>query len=480
MSSLIAFSQVTPTAPTSLDEVPASRSRSRHRCRELARSLTLAAAATCALVVMIAPQASAAQRVKVLPGFNGTVNAISEPDSNGTRYIGGAFTAYNALDTGYGAVADTTSAAIQTQFPKVSGGVLQAVAADGSGGWYIGGSFTSVDSVTRNRAAHINSDGSVDLKWDPNLNSTVRALAVSGSTVYLGGDFTTVGGTNTRNYAAAVSTGGTLQSWNPNLNNAVYALAVSGTNVYLGGNFSTVGVTTRNAAAAVSISDSCITSYAASCRMSWNPNMNGTVTALAVSGTTVYLGGAFTTVGGTTRNYAAAVSISDTGNGSGGSCITSYAVGCRMSWNPNLNNAVYALAVSGTTVYLGGNFSTVGGTTRNFAAAVSISDTGNGSGGSCITAYAASCRTSWNPNMNSTVYALAVSGSNVYLGGNFTTAGGTARNFAAAIATDGTLQSWNPNLNSGGRALAVSGSNVYIGGAFTSACLLYTSPSPRD
>ncbi|MEI6664278.1 MAG: delta-60 repeat domain-containing protein, partial [Actinomycetes bacterium] len=413
MSSLIAFSQVTPTAPTSLDEVPASRSRSRHRCRELARSLTLAAAATCALVVMIAPQASAAQRVKVLPGFNGTVNAISEPDSNGTRYIGGAFTAYNALDTGYGAVADTTSAAIQTQFPKVSGGVLQAVAADGSGGWYIGGSFTSVDSVTRNRAAHINSDGSLDSNWNPNLNSTVRALAVSGSTVYLGGDFLNVA-SSTRNYAAAVS--------------------ISDTGNGSGG--------------------SCITSYLGSgCRMSWNPNLNNAVYALAVSGTTVYLGGNFSTVGGTTRNFAAAVSISDTGNGSGGSCITAYAASCRTSWNPNMNSTVYALAVSGSNVYLGGYFTTAGGTTRNRAAAIATDGT----------------LQDWNPNMNSDVNALAVSGSNVYLGGYFTTAGGTTRNRAAAIATDGTLQDWNPNLNSDVNALAVSGSNVYLGGYFTTA-----------
>jgi len=315
---------------------------------------------------MIAPQASAAQRVKVTPGFNGTVNAISEPDSNGIRYIGGAFTAYNALDTGTGAVADTTSAAIQTQFPKVSGGNINAVAADGSGGWYIGGSFTSVDSVTRNRAAHINSDGSLDSNWNPNIGGAVTALAVSGSTVYLGGTFTTVGGT-TRNYAAAMGTDGTLQNWNPNMGASVNALAVSDSNVYLGGTFTTVGGTTRNRAAAVSISDtgngssgSCITSYTANCLQSWKPNLNSTVRALAVSGSTVYLGGDFLNVASSTRNYAAAVSISDTGNGSGGSCITSYAVGCRMSWNPNLNNAVYALAVSGTTVYLGGNFSTVG------------------------------------------------------------------------------------------------------------------------
>ena len=230
-----------------------SPGRSRPGFRRFAHSLALAAAAASALVVMIAPQASAAQRVEVTPGFNGTVNAISEPDSNGIRYIGGGFTAYNALDTGSGAVTDSTSAAIQTQFPKVTGGGgnVLAVAADGSGGWYIGGSFNSVDGVTRNRAAHINSDGSLDANWNPNLNGSVSALAVSGSTVYLGGAFTTVGGTNTRNYAAAIGTDGTLQDWNPNMGASVNALAVSGSTIYLGGTFTTVGGTPRNRAAAV-------------------------------------------------------------------------------------------------------------------------------------------------------------------------------------------------------------------------------------
>jgi hypothetical protein len=69
--------------------------------------------------------------------------------------------------------------------------------------------------------------------------------------------------------------------------------------------------------------------------------------------------------------------------------------------------------VSGTTVYLGGSFSTAnGGTTRNKAAAV---DTINGT------------LTSWNPNMGSTVHAVAVSGTTVYLGGNFTTANGVVQ-----------------------------------------------------
>ncbi|GIW09479.1 MAG: hypothetical protein KatS3mg061_0536 [Dehalococcoidia bacterium] len=72
--------------------------------------------------------------------------------------------------------------------------------------------------------------------------------------------------------------------------------------------------------------------------------------ALAVSGSTVYVGGLFTSVGGQARNYLAALDAA-TGN------VT--------SWNPNANGSVYALAVSGSTVYVGGDFTSVGGQARN-------------------------------------------------------------------------------------------------------------------
>ncbi|MEI6447972.1 MAG: hypothetical protein WCO96_08865, partial [Actinomycetes bacterium] len=141
---------------------------------------------------------------------------------------------------------------------------------------------------------------------------------------------------------------------------------------------------------------------------SWNPNLNGDVYALVVAGSTVYLGGRFTTAGGTTRNRAAAVETD----------------GTLATWNPDLGRSVYALGVSGSTVYLGGWFTTAGGTERNYAAAVGTNGT---------------LQPSWNPNLNNTAAAIAVSGSTVYIGGDFTTAGGTTRTYAAAVGTDGRL-----------------------------------------
>jgi hypothetical protein len=279
---------------------------------------------------------------------------------------------------------------------------------------------------------------------------------VSGTTVYAGGEFTQMGcntgcsitgGPFTRNRLAAIGTDGSLQSWNPNADGTVRALAASDTTVYAGGEFTTIGGTTRYRLAAFGTDGSL---------QAWNPNANNTVNALALSGSTVYAGGTFTCFGncpvGTegvdkwTRNYLAAI-------GTGGSL---------QPWNPNANSTVSTLAVSGSTVYAGGLLTTIGCIsgcsitggpfTRNYLAAI-------GTDGSLL---------SWNPNANNAVNALALSGSTVYAGGNFTTFGGTTRNRLAAIGTDGGLQSWNPNADNPVNALAVSGSTVYAGGSFTS------------
>ncbi|NCX04657.1 MAG: hypothetical protein EBW68_02620, partial [Actinobacteria bacterium] len=271
----------------------------------------LIAIALSVVALTTAPQATAAvTRISTIPGANGTIYAISEPDSVGTRYIGGDFTAFNSWGTGGGSLVDNQTGSVNSSFPKVTGAIL-ASAADGSGGFYIGGAFTSVDGVARNNLAHINSDGLLT-DWDPNANSAVRSIAVSGSTVYLGGSFTTIGGT-TRNRVAAINTDGTLTNWNPNAISTVNSIVVSGSTIYLAGSFTTIGGTIRNRVAAIN-TDGTLTN--------WNPNNGIGITeiyTLAVSDGIVYLGGSFTTIGGTTRNYAAAINTD----------------GTLTNWNPN-------------------------------------------------------------------------------------------------------------------------------------------------
>ena len=79
---------------------------------------------------------------------------------------------------------------------------------------------------------------------------------------------------------------------------------------------------------------------------------------------------------------------------------------------------VSALAVSGTDLYAGGDFTTAGGVPAN-----------------CIAKWNGSAWSALGSGMKQRtiahVYALAVSGTNLYAGGYFTTAGGVPANYIA-------------------------------------------------
>ncbi len=407
--------------------------------------------------------------------------------SNGVTYIGGDFT-YVTMHTGNGAALNARTAMPQT-LPRVNGS-LYAVVSDGAGGWYIGGNFTTVDDFVRNRLAHILANGTLNLAWNPDANGRVNTLALHGATLYVGGDFSKIGG-QARNFISAIeATTGQVTAWNPNANGAVKALAVNGATIFAGGAFTYVGgfarqrlaaldSTTANATAwnpdvggtenpevsALRVNGTTLyvggdfTSIAGQPRnylaaleigsgnpTNWNPSANGPIKTLAVSGGTVYVGGSFTIIGGRTRNNLAAL---DAANGAGA------------AWNPNANGSVFCLAVSGSTLFVGGRFTSIGSETRKHIAAIDVA-TGNA--------------LPWNPNAgggtfpdSSYVYALAASGANVYAGGGFKTIGGLPRNYIAAFnATTGRPTTWNPNANGPVKALAMSGSILYAGGNFTS------------
>src|SRR5439155_16046475 len=127
------------------------------------------------------------------------------------------------------------------------------------------------------------------------------------------------------------------------------------------------------------------------------------------------------------------------------------ALGSGMSANEGAP-LVSALAVSGSDVYAGGTFTTAGGSAANNIGKWDASSwSALGSG----------------MGMNDQVLALAVSGSDVYAGGLFTTAGGSAANNIAKW--DGS--SWT-GVGSGmmgeGRGFGVAGAvrNANEGGDF--------------
>ncbi|MEI8044775.1 MAG: Ig-like domain repeat protein, partial [Verrucomicrobiota bacterium] len=311
---------------------------------------------------------------------------------------------------------------------------VYALALDGSGNLYVGGLFTSAGGVSATNIAKWN--GSV---WSPlgsGINSTVTALAISGTNLYAGGEFTSAGGVANTKYIAKWN-GSAWSALGSGMSANVYALAVSGTNLYAGGWFTSAGGTSAN--------------YVAK----WNGNswsalgsgMSGTplivqtaVYALAVSGTNLYAGGNFTLAGAVANTKAIAK-----WNGNAWSALGSVPY--------NTYDIVHALAVDGTNLYAGGQF-------PNAAGATNATGIAKWSGGAW---------SALGTGLGGVVQALAVDGSgNLYAGGWFTTAGGIS---AANIAQwDGTTWSGlGSGVDGGPNALAVSGTHLYAGGWFTTA-----------
>src|SRR5262245_32376589 len=227
---------------------------------------------------------------------NGTVEAVAV--SGQTAYIGGNF-GYIGPASGATASFATSNGAMSSPWPSISG-LVYAVAPDGNNGWFVGGSFSTIGTVHYDNLVHIKSDGTVDTNWKGGTNGTVFSLVVSGARLFAGGAFTTVHDANPSvsrsSLAAFAASDGTVQNFNvavTGTNPFVWTMALNatGNNLYIGGRFGSVGGQTKGNLAAVTALAGTGT------LLGFNPNVDGTVRAVAVSfDGTIYAGGEFTTV----------------------------------------------------------------------------------------------------------------------------------------------------------------------------------------
>jgi hypothetical protein len=226
-------------------------------------------------------------------------------------------------------------------------------------------------------------------------------------------------------------------------NDTLQAIAVNGSNVFIGGNLTAAG----------NVKASRIASYDGT---NWHALNNGMgagaqVLALAADGTNVYAGGTF--------------------NNADGSGATNIARWDGTSWYPlgsGVAGFVFAIKIIGTNLYAGGWYPIAGGVTANNIArwdGSSWSALGTGVAGGII--------------LPASVNAIESDGSNLYVGGSFTSAGGVnATNVAR----------WNGNawsalglgLNGPVSALLFKGNKLYVGGAFTNTSLNLTNMAVWD
>ena len=415
--------------------------------------------------------------------FNGSVRTIATT-ADGTKYLGGEFTRIG-LTSGQAVPLDAVTGKPSVPgFPIIGDGGVSAAAPDGSGGWYVGGDFQRASTLVKRFLVHVRADGTVDPAWNPVPDGSVWAIAVMNGVVYIGGRFSTINGQMRTGVAAIDAVSGQLMAWNPNPDLGVTALAAANGTIYIGGTFTMVGAFRRSHLAAVDAFGNVLP---------WDPSPDGLVDALAVSGSTVYAGGFFDNVGGEPRSKLAAIDATS---------------GKPTAWNASLTCVaceVRAIAVYGTTVYVGGRFTQIKGVARNHIAAVDtngnvlawnpnaeytvwslavIKDSTRGTvvyaggefakiGGqpyaylAAIDAQGAAIST-WQPAPTASVEAVVAAGSQVLAGGRFTGLGATVRMFLAAIDATGALKPWNPNANGAVLAMVLAGDTIYIGGSFDS------------
>jgi hypothetical protein len=417
----------------------------------------------------------------------GSVTALARVGSR--LILGGTFTQVNATARTNLAAVDATTGALDASWIANANGAVSALIASGAN-VVVGGAFTTIDDgpgsvrATPRIARLAATSGDVDLAFSTRLrvnNGVVSAfvLGSDGNTLFFGGTFNgtnSVTGdagnvTRTRLAAVALSTT-TLSAFAASANGDVSGLARIGTSIYVVGNFGTFNGQTRARAAAVSESG---------VLLAWRPSVNSTLFAVAAdtARNELYLGG-------TQTNRLTAV------DGTVGTAIT-WAVAGSNNLAQQSSTATRAMIVVGGVVYVGGGFRSVGGVSRPgfavldlatgeataaspYATQQAITALATLAGGDAIVGTAVSVdrvtpagAIVWSRATNAPVLAAAVDGAdNVYIGGTFTTVGGSARSQVAALDSNGTLLAWAPTATGGAvRAIGFYENETYLGGDFT-------------
>ena len=319
----------------------------------------------------------------------GRVDALERQGN--TVFVGGDFSYVGPPNTRLGSVISAQTAEAPLGLPRIVGSEVRAVLPDGSGGWFIGGRFTSVGGIACQNLAHVRADltvdpafcGTIDMGGGSSVSPVVNALARSATTLYLGGRFARVRSSQRSNLAAlTLSTGAVagfdagaiewaetlpgIQGCQRECTPEVHALALD-TKLFVAGNFTSIAGTTRWGLAALNPSTGGVRFAFGATPSGFNKGGSGSqegdesefqvpVRALALGGGRLYLGGGFDHVNGHAlegeplHDGIAAVDAAT------GALVTTFAVRIPAS---ALGPTVKAIAVVGTTVFVGGDFSSV-------------------------------------------------------------------------------------------------------------------------
>jgi hypothetical protein len=458
--------------------------------------------------------------------------------TNGDVYAGGVFTSAGGVN------ATNIARWNGVSWSPLGGGVSASVAAIAVNGnqVYVGGGITNAGGISTKGLARWDGTNwsSVGGGVDAGTNTCVYALLIDGNNLYAGGNFTNAGGQAINRIAKWDGTNwSTLGSGITGATNAfVRTMIKSGTSLFVAGSFTNAGGVAA-------------TNIARWDGANWWPVGTGIstpVSALAVKGPFLFAGGTISSAGGVTvtnvarwdgtnwsniggltssdptqvgATYDGALAVDQNGGLWAGGVITmagAQAVQNLARWDgTNWGTCgldycagvagmsmftVYGLAVGTNSLYAGGFFTMAGhavvnqigrwdGTNwsalgagivgkmtlgRVVGLALNGSDlyvggTFTNAGGVTVSNVAKWNGTTWSAlgtGMNGGVWTIATDGANAYAGGNFTVAGGVSANYIAKW-NGSSWSALGSGLNNVVTAVAIGSDGIYAAGSFTSA-----------
>ena len=314
---------------------------------------------------------------------------------------------------------------------------VMSIAIQGDVEVLIGGYFFGVDGLLRTSIARLNTDGSLDMDFEPDvggytydeLGSVMSVVLQPDGKILMGGYFGSINGV-TRQGIARLNPDSTLDmDFNPNASNEAYITSIvlqPDGKILIGGDFTTMNGTARNGLARLNADGTLDTAFNPLLMNGSNP-ADITVVALQPDGK-ILIGGSFTTVNGVTRNRFARLN-------SNGTLDTDFNVSLEHSyyeWDGSKNTgpaSPYSIALQANgKILVGGYISAVNGVTRNGLARLYPD-------GSLDPDFDPNVTTSYS---SGTVYSIALQADgNILIGGDFTAVGGVPRySFARIINTD--------------------------------------------
>jgi hypothetical protein len=367
--------------------------------------------------------------------------------SGSALYLGGTFSQYQGTNVSglYGLIkVDANTGVLDPTFAQghVLNGTPHSMVATPSA-LYCGGDFNEVDNTGGQIVKLDATTGGIDVNFKPvpNVIGPVYTLLVNGDALYVGGYFSNQYG-NLLKVDAATGALDTTFTQTSGFNGAVRAIALSGSSLYVAGESSGY----RNQSIATGLAKIDAQSGALDPTFANTGGFNGSVNAIAVLGSAVYAGGAFTTYSG---SPAVRLAKLDAITGS---------LDPDFTQSTGLNGAVDALTVSDSSLYAAGQFRTYRGVRVTNLAKIDAATTEPDAAFTHPTGF------------DGPVKSLVLQGGSLYAAGSFTTyAGQTAKRLAKLDAKTAALDSTftqSTGFDTDVSGIAASSTSLYVAGNF--------------